>query len=112
MYSELLVRYLASKQLNISFSDIVFAKNSYGKPYLSDYPEFHFNVSHSCKYLVVLVSNQPVGVDIEKIDNPNLNIAHRFFLKKRKHIFLLIKKLLTNGLMRYGLAKRRISNIS
>ena len=92
-YFDFLVRFLASKQLNLSFSDIVFTKNSYGKPYTSNYPEFYFNVSHSGTYLVVLIANQPVGVDMEIITMPNLNIAHRFFLEEEKAYVFADEKL-------------------
>ena len=38
-----------------------------GKPYLANGP--HFSLSHSASLAAVLISNQPCGVDIEKIDN-------------------------------------------
>ena len=83
-YSDVLVRYLASNQLNVTLDDIVFTKKTYGKPHIANYPEFHFNVSHSGAYLVVLISNHPVGVDIEEINTPNLRIARRFFLDEEQ----------------------------
>ena len=42
-----------------------FAYNEHGKPYLKDYPEVHFNLSHCKNGIVVVVSDQPVGIDIE-----------------------------------------------
>lgn len=38
-----------------------------GKPYLKDFPNVHFNISHSGKYAVCAVSDTPIGVDIQKI---------------------------------------------
>ena len=50
-----------------------------GKPMLSDYPDIHFNLSHSGHYVVCGLGTQPVGVDIQKIAQPNLKLARRFF---------------------------------
>lgn len=38
-----------------------------GKPYLSDYANLQFNLSHSGEFVVIAVSNHPVGVDIERL---------------------------------------------
>ena len=43
------------------------AENSMGKPYFPEHPEVHFNISHTSGAVLVGVSNQPIGVDIEKI---------------------------------------------
>ena len=37
----------------------------HGKPYLADHPEIHFNISHCQKAIAVVVSDQPVGIDVE-----------------------------------------------
>jgi len=50
-----------------------------GKPMLSDYPDIHFNLSHSGHYVVCGLGFQPVGVDIQKMERPNLKLARRFF---------------------------------
>ncbi len=38
-----------------------------GKPYFPEHPEVHFNLSHSSGAVLVGLSDQPVGVDIEKL---------------------------------------------
>ena len=43
----------------------VFARNEHGKPFLADYPDVHFNISHCKAGIAVAVSDQPVGIDIE-----------------------------------------------
>ncbi len=50
-----------------------------GKPMLSDYSDIHFNMSHSGHYVVCGFGSQPVGVDIQKMELPNLKLARRFF---------------------------------
>ena len=38
---------------------------SLGKPYFPDFPEVHFNLSHTTGAVLVALSGEPVGVDIE-----------------------------------------------
>ena len=38
-----------------------------GKPYFPEHPEVHFNISHSSGAVLVGVSDQEIGVDIERI---------------------------------------------
>lgn len=47
------------------FPEIV--ENSMGKPYFPEHPEVHFNLSHTTGAVLVGISDQPIGVDIEKI---------------------------------------------
>ncbi len=39
-----------------------------GKPFLSNYPDIHFNLSHCQDVAVCLISEVEVGVDVEKVD--------------------------------------------
>lgn len=55
------------------------ASGADGKPMLSDYPDIHFNLSHSGHYVVCGLGSRPVGVDIQKMARPNLKLARRFF---------------------------------
>lgn len=41
--------------------------SSQGKPYFPEHPTVHFNLSHTSGAVLVGLSDQPVGVDIEKI---------------------------------------------
>lgn len=43
------------------------AENTMGKPYFPEHPEVHFNISHTAGAVLVGISDQPIGVDIEKI---------------------------------------------
>lgn len=36
-----------------------------GKPFLVNYPEIHFNMSHCDEAVLCAIDNQPIGVDIE-----------------------------------------------
>lgn len=37
----------------------------HGKPYIAGRPDIHFNISHCQKAIAVVVSDQPVGIDVE-----------------------------------------------
>ncbi len=41
-------------------------KGPYGKPYLAEYPEIHFNISHSGEWAVCALASMPCGVDIQE----------------------------------------------
>ena len=43
----------------------LFETNEHGKPFLVDHPDIYFNISHCKAGIVVAVSDQPVGIDIE-----------------------------------------------
>ena len=45
----------------------VFVYGEHGKPSLADYPHIHFSLSHCREAAACLVSDRPVGVDIETI---------------------------------------------
>lgn len=79
MYSELLIKIIASQALDIEIKDILIEKERYGKPYLKGYKNFHFNISHTRNAIIVAVSRTSVGVDIEKIRKAETKIAKRFF---------------------------------
>lgn len=65
-------RYLLYELLDGHVDDIIFNKN--GKPLFKNNNQF-FNISHSGEYVVCVISDYPVGVDIQLIgDIPKLDI--------------------------------------
>lgn len=67
--------------LGLDSNNIQYRYNKNGKPYL-DGNDLFFNISHSKDYVVCIISNEEVGIDIQKIGDINLEIANRCFLKK------------------------------
>lgn len=55
------------------------AQGENGKPYLPDYPEIHYNLSHSGNMVLAVFAREETGCDIEKIQTVNLKLAKRFF---------------------------------
>ncbi|MCR5026927.1 MAG: 4'-phosphopantetheinyl transferase superfamily protein [Methanobrevibacter sp.] len=55
----------------------------YGKAYISNHENIHFNLSHSGKMVLCAISDMEVGVDIEYIDPTiDLNIAKHYFYNR------------------------------
>ena len=56
---------------------IAYAEN--GKPYLLDFPDVHFNLSHSGERVMCVISPFEVGCDVEIIKGDRGRLAERFF---------------------------------
>ncbi len=64
--------------------DINYKYNKYGKPFLANYDQLEFNISHSGEWVVVAVGNCKIGIDVEyKNENWDL-IFERSFSKLEK----------------------------
>lgn len=86
--SKVLLRFIIVSTLGKQNNDISFSKNEYGKPFLEEASDFHFNLSHSGDWVVCAVDNLPVGIDVEKIHDVDLNLSERFF-SEEEHKYLL-----------------------
>lgn len=76
--AEVLMKEALFKSFGIQKNPVI-KKGVQGKPCLSDYPGIHFNLSHSGNYAVCALGIEPVGVDIQKMDRFNLDLARRYF---------------------------------
>lgn len=85
--AKILLRFIVVSILGMDNKSICFEKNEYGKPLLAGVKDFHFNLSHSGDWVVCAVDNVPVGIDVEKIRDVNLNLSERFFTKE-EHDYL------------------------
>lgn len=74
---EILAKVVIKKTFDIDISRQEFAYTEYGKPYLPDYPDVHFNISHSGEYVACSVSDKPTGVDIQKISEYKSDVAEK-----------------------------------
>jgi len=45
----------------------VFEYGEHGKPFIVGYPDIHFNLSHCREAAICIISDKPVGIDIESI---------------------------------------------
>jgi len=83
---EILLCELLTKN-NIYYNNIEYYINDYGKPYLKNINLF-FNISHSFDYVISIISNNEIGIDIEKIRKTPLNIINQFATEKEKEYIL------------------------
>lgn len=66
--TQVLLRQILAHYVRISAAKLIIERGEFGKPYLPDFPEWQFNLSHSGEKLLIAVSDEmPVGIDIEKI---------------------------------------------
>lgn len=89
LLGEVLIRFLICKRLNITNEQIYFDLNEYGKKRLRGSNDLHFNISHSGKWIVCSIGKHYNGIDIEKIQPIDIELAKKnftyseyFYLKK------------------------------
>ena len=54
----------------------VFEYNEHGKPSIVGHPEIHFSLSHCKEAAACVISDQPVGIDVESIREYKEGLAH------------------------------------
>ena len=86
----LLLVYGIKKEYEI-FEDLIFEYGENEKPYIKNYPDIFFNISH-CKYGVVCaISNEEVGIDIEEVSNYEEAVAN-YICNEREYNSLVNSK--------------------
>lgn len=64
----------------------IFVKNEHGKPFLKNYPDIHFNISHCKAGIAVAVSDQPVGIDIESYREVSDSLLRYTMNEEERHL--------------------------
>ncbi len=85
----LLDRGLAEYGLREAEVRIVQGEN--GKPYLPDYPQIHYSLSHSGNMALAVFAGTEIGCDIEQVQAANLKLAQRFFCP-REYAYIAERK--------------------
>lgn len=65
--SQPFLRQILADYVQIPADELVIERGEFGKPYLRDFPEWQFNLSHSGGKLLIVVSDAPIGIDVERI---------------------------------------------
>ena len=65
----------ARKEAGLPASAFAYAYGKNGKPYFADAPELCFNLSHSGNFVMLAVSDAPIGCDIERIRTADDRVA-------------------------------------
>ena len=79
LLADLLVRSRICDLLQMDNEEIHFDYENHGRPFLRGADGFHFNASHSGKWIIGAFSSLPVGVDVQRIGIVNIRLAKRFF---------------------------------
>lgn len=65
--SDIFLKVCIKKVFGIDIKQQKFEYNENGKPYLLNVKNVYFNISNSDDYMVCVIYNEPIGIDIEKI---------------------------------------------
>ena len=84
LLGEMILRSALINEYNSKNTDIIIERTENGKPYLKNISDIYFNISHSGNAVAVAISDNEIGIDIEKIKTPNLKVAERFFTENEK----------------------------
>lgn len=79
LLGDILIRKIAINKFNVVNEEIVFDQNQYGKPYIKNFYDFHYNISHSGEWIVCAIDSKKIGVDIQVIEPIDYTIFKKFF---------------------------------
>ncbi|MCR4557704.1 MAG: 4'-phosphopantetheinyl transferase superfamily protein [Saccharofermentans sp.] len=80
-----IVRYEAERVLHTKEFHI--ERTEFGKPYIKEYPEMHFSLSHSGNMIVYVQASKSVGIDVEEIKNIEIpDYTHCLNENEKRHI--------------------------
>lgn len=65
---------------------------TYGKPYLQQYPNLFFNVSHSGEYVVAVFSEEEIGIDLQINKVITDHFSKRFFSEEEQKYLVELTK--------------------
>ncbi|MCK6258777.1 4'-phosphopantetheinyl transferase superfamily protein [Fictibacillus sp. KIGAM418] len=83
LLAELLIRKIASDTFAVPVKSILFELTDFGKPSLkTPLNKLHYNISHSGNWVVCITDECTVGIDIEKKNAIDLQIARQFFAQE------------------------------
>ena len=68
-------------------------RNEHGKPYLTETPEIYVNWSHSRDYVICAISDQEVGIDLQKMDRePKENLIRKALTEEEQEFYRSVPK--------------------
>lgn len=104
---EIILKELLKKNYNLNYNRLIFKTNKNGKPFIANSNVF-FNISHSKEYIIVAISNNPIGVDIEKKRKISNNMIKYITNESEKNYILSSKDFLNTFFKLYVLKEAYI----
>jgi hypothetical protein len=80
-----LSRYAIIQEYALTNKEIQIRRHAYGKPYIKDYSQIHYNISHSGEWVVVAIGKSPIGIDVENRREDWDLIGERVFSESEKY---------------------------
>lgn len=80
LLGDILTRVELCRVTGLSNSELEFAVNSYGKPFLVNVSCVHYNIAHAGQYIACVIGDVSVGVDIELVKPFDMRVVERFFM--------------------------------
>lgn len=62
-----------------------FEYNEHGKPYLPNYPNLHFSISHCSQAVGCVLSEMPCGLDIERVRRASPSLISKTMNRNEEH---------------------------
>ncbi len=87
LLGELTARAVLSESRGADIADLRRVEAEHGKPFFENFKDFYFNISHSASCVAVAIAENDVGIDIEKLREPNFAVAERFNINEKTYIF-------------------------
>lgn len=105
IYAGLLLRYafLENGYTKKAWDNAEFFKGEFGKPYIKNYRDFNYSLSHSGDWIVCAAGKSEVGVDIQEIKECKMQVAKRFFAPEEYERLLSLTDVQQQKLMFYKL---------
>ncbi|NLQ47984.1 4'-phosphopantetheinyl transferase family protein [Streptococcus mutans] len=85
LLGHLLSRYAIVQEYSLTNKEIQIRRHAYGKPYIKDYSQIHYNISHSGEWVVVAIGKSPIGIDVENRREDWDLIGERVFSESEKY---------------------------
>lgn len=82
--ASLLLHSYIEHQFHMTKADYEICVDENGKPYIPQLPEFHFNITHSGRYVAVACGDVRMGIDLECKGEYRSRIAERCFTETDK----------------------------
>lgn len=85
LLGHLLSKYAIIQEYALTNKEIQIRRHAYGKPYIKDYSQIHYNISHSGEWVVVAIGKSPIGIDVENRREDWDLIGERVFSESEKY---------------------------
>jgi 4'-phosphopantetheinyl transferase len=79
LYGKIMLQELLVKKFHLRKEELNIERTSYGKPYIANLNNIHFNISHSGDWVLCGVGEKELGVDIEHFGKYHKDIVERYF---------------------------------